>query len=106
MSRVFRFVRTARGRHEGGAYEERGAKDGFLQRGGWVEMTSLNAVVVVAVALAVGMAGCREGTAGQHYELKGKVVEVDRQLRRVTVAHDAIAGYMDAMTMPFVVKDD
>jgi protein SCO1/2 len=69
-------------------------------------MTSLNAVVVVAVALAVGMAGCREGTAGQHYELKGKVVEVDRQLRRVTVAHDAIAGYMDAMTMPFVVKDD
>jgi protein SCO1/2 len=53
-----------------------------------------------------GVAGCRKGPPAQKYDLKGKVVEVDSQLRRVTIAHDEIPGYMDAMTMPFLVKDD
>ncbi len=42
---------------------------------------------------------------GKRYELKGKVVSVDRVQQRVTIAHGEIRGYMDAMTMAFNVKD-
>ena len=50
---------------------------------------------------------CRGKPEPQHrYELKGKVVQVDKQLQMVTVAHDDIPGYMVGMTMPFKVKDE
>jgi protein SCO1/2 len=73
-----------------------------------VSDTSLVAVIAVmaVIGLVFGAGGCRKGPPAQKYDLKGKVVEVDSQLRRVTVAHEAIPGYMDAMTMPFLVKDD
>jgi Cu/Ag efflux protein CusF len=37
----------------------------------------------------------------QRYDLKGKVTSVDKRGRTVTIAHEAIEGYMDAMAMPF-----
>jgi protein SCO1/2 len=85
---------------------KRRAIGGGRLRGGWVATMGLNLLMLAAVALTAGLAGCHKGRVGQQYELKGKVLEVDGQLRRVTVAHDAIPGYMDAMTMPFVVKDE
>ncbi|MGH9931118.1 MAG: SCO family protein [Pyrinomonadaceae bacterium] len=42
----------------------------------------------------------------KHYDLKGKVVVVDKEKREVTVAHEDIKDYMPGMTMPFSVKDD
>ncbi|HEY0407663.1 MAG TPA: SCO family protein [Pyrinomonadaceae bacterium] len=42
---------------------------------------------------------------GKRYELKGTVVGVDRAGQRVTISHGEIRGYMDAMTMPFALKD-
>ena len=39
------------------------------------------------------------------YDLKGKVVSVDKAGEQVTLAHEPIEGYMDAMTMPFKVRD-
>ncbi|MDX6693102.1 MAG: hypothetical protein QOF02_705 [Blastocatellia bacterium] len=42
---------------------------------------------------------------GKRYELKGTVVGVDRAGNRVTISHGEIRGYMDAMTMPFTLKD-
>jgi protein SCO1 len=42
----------------------------------------------------------------QRFELRGKVVSVDKSQRQVTIAHESIKGFMDAMTMPFNVKDD
>jgi protein SCO1/2 len=41
----------------------------------------------------------------QRFDLRGKVVAVDENAGTVTVAHQAILGYMSAMTMSFVVKD-
>jgi len=41
----------------------------------------------------------------QRYDLRGKVVTVDADAGTVTVAHQSILGYMGAMTMSFVVKD-
>ncbi|HEY0004608.1 MAG TPA: SCO family protein [Pyrinomonadaceae bacterium] len=48
----------------------------------------------------------RTQSRGQRYDFKGKVVAVDKATRRITVAHDEIKGYMDAMTMPFALKDE
>lgn len=42
----------------------------------------------------------------KRYMLKGKVVSVDKAKKKATIAHDEIPGYMDAMTMPFPIKDD
>jgi len=41
----------------------------------------------------------------QRFDLRGKVVAVDRDQGTVTLAHDAIPGYMAAMTMAYPLKD-
>jgi len=41
----------------------------------------------------------------RRFDLRGKVVAVDENAGTVTVAHQAILGYMSAMTMSFIVKD-
>jgi protein SCO1 len=45
-------------------------------------------------------------SAAQKYEVKGKVVSVDKSNHKVTIAHEEIKGYMEAMTMPFTILDD
>lgn len=42
----------------------------------------------------------------QRYDLRGIVRSVDREKREITVDHEEIPGFMDAMTMPFAVRDD
>jgi protein SCO1/2 len=42
---------------------------------------------------------------GKRYELKGKVVAVDRTAQLLTISHEEIRGYMDEMTMSFALKD-
>ena len=42
----------------------------------------------------------------RHYDLKGTVVTVDTKQRQVTISHEDIPGYMNAMTMPFSLKDE
>ncbi len=41
----------------------------------------------------------------QEFEIVGKVVSVDKAGKRVVVNHEAIPGFMDAMTMPFALRD-
>jgi protein SCO1/2 len=41
----------------------------------------------------------------QRFQVTGLVVNVDRPRQTLTVSHDAIAGYMDAMVMPFRVRE-
>lgn len=60
------------------------------------------AILMLLGALACGL--LHKGPE-QHYELKGKVVSVDKRGGTITVAHEAIPGYMEAMTMPFKLKD-
>lgn len=40
----------------------------------------------------------------KRYDLKGKVVAVDKTEHRVTIEHEEIKDYMDGMTMPFAVR--
>jgi Cu/Ag efflux protein CusF len=42
----------------------------------------------------------------QRYDLKGKVVSIDKSGKNVTVDHGDIPGFMGAMTMPYPVKDE
>jgi len=41
----------------------------------------------------------------KRYQLKGKVVSVDKEKRKANIAHEKIPDYMDAMTMPFPIYD-
>lgn len=38
--------------------------------------------------------------------MSGEVVSVDPASHQATISHGAIPGFMDAMTMPYLVKDD
>ena len=61
------------------------------------------------------VSGCRSGeksapdaSAGENfktYKLRGKVVRTDSAKGEVTVDHQAIPGFMEAMTMPYKLKD-
>ena len=47
----------------------------------------------------------RTSATAQRYDLKGKVISVDKPQKRVMLEHEEIPGYMDAMTMPFAIRD-
>ena len=57
----------------------------------------------ISVLLAVALSACRRNE--QRYELKGKVVMVEKDKHLVTITHEDVAGLMPAMTMPFTVPN-
>lgn len=68
-----------------------------------------------AVIGMAALAGCHRQQNGSQdsagtssykvYKLRGKVVAANASTGEVTLNHDAIPGYMDAMTMPYKLKD-
>jgi len=64
----------------------------------------MKARVLMMVILAALAGACRHNE--KRYELKGKVVMVEREKHLVTVSHDEVKGLMPAMTMPFTVVKD
>jgi protein SCO1 len=58
------------------------------------------------ICLSLPACRARSGEPEQRYEMRGKVLNVDRKGATVTVAHEAIPGYMEAMAMPFKLKDE
>lgn len=68
---------------------------------------SLASALVILLILSAAQPACHSRATGpeQRYAIKGKVVGVEKRDSTVTIAHDAIPGYMDAMTMPFKLKD-
>ena len=69
---------------------------------------------IASIALVLALAACTAKRAddqfvaradAHRYELAGKVVRVDPGARKVAIAHEQIANYMDAMTMEFSVKE-
>lgn len=61
--------------------------------------------LVLVLSLIAG--ACRGGkeTEGRRYHLKGTVVQVDKTQGHLVVDHEAIPGFMGAMTMPYPVAD-
>ena len=78
----------------------------------WGVIRKLFVCAVIGVAV---VAGCHrqqngaEDSAGSSsykvYKLRGKVVTSNSAKGEVTLNHDAIPGFMDAMTMPYKLKD-
>ena len=71
-------------------------------------------LVITVIAIAA-LAGCHHeqqpaetSVAGSNYKvykLRGKVVSTNPATGEVTLNHEAIPGFMDAMTMPYKLKD-
>lgn len=59
--------------------------------------------VLILILLAISFGACRRNE--HRYELKGKVVMVEKEKRLVTIAHENVEGLMPAMTMPFTVPN-
>jgi protein SCO1 len=64
----------------------------------------LPARLIAALLLIISLAACVRKPAGKRYELQGRVVAVDAAARQLTIAHRAIPGLMEGMTMPFQVS--
>lgn len=64
--------------------------------------------LVLLLICSAAQSACRSRATGpeQRYPIKGKVVSVEKRDSTVTIAHEAIPGYMDSMTMPFKLKDE
>ena len=59
--------------------------------------------LIIPLLLTLGVSACRRNE--RRFELKGKVVMVEKEKRLVTIAHEDVAGLMPAMTMPFTVPN-
>jgi protein SCO1/2 len=62
---------------------------------------------VFILLICLGLTSCQSPPEkpGKHYEVKGTVVAVDKANKQLTLSHEEIKDYMDAMTMPFTLKD-
>jgi protein SCO1 len=72
----------------------------------------------LVMSLCLGLIGCTSqpqqnaapaqpaAQAEQRFDLKGRVVSVDKAGKSLIVDHEAIPGFMGAMTMPYPVKDE
>jgi protein SCO1/2 len=76
-----------------------------------VRATPARALLLLSLLLlAFASFSCRAPDSSEaspnakRYDLKGKVVAVDKAGKRVTVDHEEIGDYMDAMAMPFAVR--
>ncbi len=70
------------------------------------QIVSRACLTLIAFLLISAPAACRKSASVERYELKGKVVSVDKRGSTVTIAHQAIPGYMEAMTMTFMIGDE
>lgn len=60
-------------------------------------------VPFIVIALLVG---CKTASSKPTlYKMTGTVVSIDSRSHQVTISHGAIPGFMEAMTMPYSVKD-
>ena len=60
----------------------------------------------VTFVFAVLLFGCSKQQEVKHYELHGRIISVDKLGHQLIIDHDAIPGFMEAMTMPYVVSDN
>jgi len=79
-------------------------------------MGAWGAFLVIAAVICFGAIGChstkktsaanRDGTsAGKQYSVRGKVVSVDVKDGVIALDTEAIPGYMEAMTMAYILQD-
>ncbi len=60
-----------------------------------------NRLIPIAVMLAAGVTA----QVAQRHPGSGLAISIDRSKQSIVISHESIPGYMDAMVMPFRVKD-
>ena len=60
-------------------------------------------VMILLVTVVVSSCSKSGGDKEKLYDIKGKVVAVDTEKKKVTLDHEEIPGLMNAMEMPFDV---
>jgi protein SCO1/2 len=68
-------------------------------------LSRITFALLFPIALCLNACAGKPAVEERRYELKGKVISVDRAKGEVTVEHEDIPGYMPAMTMEFPVRD-
>ncbi|MFV0387525.1 MAG: SCO family protein [Pyrinomonadaceae bacterium] len=69
-------------------------------------------LLVFGLFVVLAAAGCKQQSQqttspnAKRYELRGKVVSVDKANKKATIDHEKVENYMEAMTMDFPIKDD
>lgn len=58
-----------------------------------------------SLCLALLAAACSKPAAEHRYTLQGQVLAIAPTRQEATIKHEAVRGFMDAMTMPFKVRD-
>ena len=66
-------------------------------------MTKSAFLSLLILLLAASLGACRRNE--KRYDLKGKVVMVEKEKHLVTISHEDVQGLMPAMTMPFTVPN-
>jgi protein SCO1/2 len=64
----------------------------------------------ILLLIAISFSGCQPrarvpSASEKRYDLKGKVVQVEKDKRLLTIEHEDIKDYMPGMTMPFTVGE-
>jgi protein SCO1/2 len=86
--------------NEAPSNQEKTMKDKFL-------LYSLLIFGLIASACSSAPSKSPEASnAAQRYEVKGKIVSANKADHKVTIDHEEIPGYMEAMTMPFTLLED
>jgi protein SCO1/2 len=62
-------------------------------------------IAVFALLVGCGRQEKSENKPTTYFHLKGEVVALDQASGLITISHDKIPGFMEAMTMPFNIKD-
>jgi Cu/Ag efflux protein CusF len=65
-------------------------------------------VLIALLLVSVGATSCRKPNPAdeKRFDLKGKVVAVERDKHLVTISHEAVKDFMPGMTMPFMLPDE
>ena len=89
--------------------ENRGARDESPRRVGHIVVCALAGLLVSWCAscqvAGPGHAGAPSASPQQVYQVTGVIKELKPDGKTAVIAHEAIPGYMEAMTMPLPVKD-
>src|SRR5438045_9684380 len=61
---------------------------------------------LVTFVFALSLVGCGKKPEAHHYALHGRIISVDKLGHELIIDHDAIPGFMEAITMPYPVADN
>lgn len=63
-------------------------------------------LVLIACAWLAGCSQAPDERGAQRYELKGRIVSFNKAQQQVVIQHEEVPGFMEAMTMPFTLRED